>query len=186
MSDPPAGEPALDIAIIVDTLNRRRVAYVVIGGVACQAWATSVGVDIRPTMDIDVTPDTDQANLQRLSDALDDLGARIRSEADPSGLPFDHDGASLSRATIWNLICPAGPFDLSLTPSGTDGYTDLARNARIVTVEGIETPLADLADVVRSKRAANRPKDLEVLPALEEALRRRGDQIAPETEKPVI
>lgn len=74
---------------------------------------------------------------------------------------------------------PAGPFGLSFTPSGTDGYTDLARNARIATVEGIETPLADLADVVRSKRAANRPKDLEVLPALEEALRRRDDQIVP-------
>lgn len=177
MSDPPAGEPALDIAVIVETLNQHRVAYVVIGGVASQAWATSLGVDIRPTLDIDVTPDTDQVNLQRLSDALHELGARIRSEADPNGLLFDHDGVSLGRATIWNLICPAGPFDLSFIPSGTDGYSDLVRNARVVVVEGIETPLADLADVVRSKRAANRPKDLEVLPALEEALRRRDDQI---------
>ncbi len=79
------------------------------------------------------------------------------------------------RALIWNLVCPAGPFDLSLVPSGTEGYADLARRARVVVVEGVQTPLADLSDVIRSKRAANRPKDLEVLPALEEALRRRGD-----------
>ena len=184
MSDPPAGEPTLDIAVIVETLNRHRVAYVVIGGVASQAWATSLGVDIQPTMDIDLTPDIDHVNLQRLSDALRELGARIRSEADPTGLPFDHDGASLGRATVWNLICPAGPFDLSFTPSGTDGYIDLARNARIVVVEGIETPLADLADVVRSKRAANRPKDLAVLPALEEALRRRKDLATQECGEP--
>ncbi len=93
----------------------------------------------------------------------------------PGGLPFNHDGASLARAQIWNLICSAGPFDLSLIPSGTDGYADLAQRARIVVVEGLETPLADLADVIRSKRAANRPKDLEVLPALEEAQRRRDE-----------
>jgi hypothetical protein len=43
-------------------------------------------------------------------------------------------------------------------PSGTDGYADLARNARVVTVEGIGTPLPDLADVVRSKPAATARK----------------------------
>jgi hypothetical protein len=163
----------LDIAAIVDALNRHQVAYVVIGGVAAQAWASSVGVDIRPTLDIDVTPAGDISNLERLSAALHALGARIRTGTDPEGFPFEHDGSSLARAVTWNLICPAGPFDVSLTPSGTGGYADIARNARIVIVDGIETPLADLADVIRSKRAANRPKDIEMLPALEEALRRR-------------
>ena len=33
-------------------------------------------------------------------------------------------------------------------------------------VETIEVKVADLADVIRSKEAAGRPKDLEVLPAL--------------------
>jgi hypothetical protein len=73
---------------------------------------------------------------------------------------------------VWNLTCPAGPFDLSFIPSGTGGYDDLARRARIVVVQGLETPIADLADIIRSKRTANWPKDLEALPALEEALRR--------------
>lgn len=175
MSDAPREAPTLDVRSIVEVLNQHEVAYVVIGGVAAQAWSASLGVSIRPTLDIDITPDADRANLQKLSEALRELRARVRSEADPGGLPFDHDGASLARAQIWNLICPAGPFDLSLIPSGTDGYADLAQRARIVVVEGLETPLADLADVIRSKRAANRPKDLEVLPALEEAQRRRGD-----------
>lgn len=174
MSDS-AGEPVgLDIASIVKVLNHNEVSYVVIGGVAAQAWASSVGVDIRPTLDIDLTPAVDGANLDRLSAALHELGARIRTGTEREGLAFDHDGASLARALTWNLICPAGPFDLSFVPSGTGGYADLAEHARVVVVEGIETPLADLADVVRSKRAANRAKDLEVLPALEEALRRRG------------
>ena len=175
MSDAASQPPALEIARIIEVLNQHKVAYVVIGGVAAETWASSLGVSIRPTLDIDLTPDTKKANLQRLSNALHELQARVRSEADPHGLPFDHDGASLARALIWNLVCPAGPFDLSLVPSGTEGYADLARRARVVVVEGVQTPLADLSDVIRSKRAANRPKDLEVLPALEEALRRRGD-----------
>jgi hypothetical protein len=169
----------LDIAAIIETLNRHGVIYVVVGGVAAQVWAMSVGVNIPPTTDIDVTPARDTENLDRLSAALDELAARVRTETESDGLPFAHDGASLARADTWNLICPAGPFDVTLRPSGTEGYDDLARRARVVTVNGVDTPLADLADVVRSKRAADRRKDVEVLPALEEALRRRDTRESP-------
>ena len=169
----------LDVSHIVEVLNRYEVDYVVIGGVAAKAWASSVGVHIRPTLDIDVTPDTTRENLERLSAALKELGARVRTDAEPDGLVFADDGDSLGRARIWNLVCPAGPFDLSFVPSGTDGYSDLVKHARVVVVGGLETPLAELADIVRSKRATNRPKDLEVLPALEEALRRRNAAPAP-------
>ena len=174
MSDAPADPPQLDVAAIVEALNRHRVKYVVIGGVAGAAWALSQGVDIPPTEDIDVTPEAGRANLVRLSAALKELDARVRSAAVPSGLPFDHDGESLAKGQIWNLICRHGPIDISIHPSGTGGYDDLADRARVVTVQGIDTPLADLADIIRSKRAAGRPKDRLTLPQLEEALRRRG------------
>ena len=174
MSDAPAEPSPLDIAAIIGVLNRHRVKYIVIGGVAAAAWALSEGVVIPPTEDIDITPDASRANMQRLSRALKELDARVRSEAVPAGLPFDHDGTSLANAQLWNLICRHGPIDLAIEPSGTTGYSDLALRARVVVVEGVETPLADLEDIVRSKRAADRPKDRLSLPALEEALRRRG------------
>jgi hypothetical protein len=173
VSEAPADPPQLDVAAIVDVLNRHRVKYVVIGGVAGAAWALSEGVDLLPTEDIDVTPEAGRANLQRLSAALKELDARVRSDAVPSGLPFDHDGESLAKGQTWNLICRHGPIDISIRPSGTGGYDDLADRARVVAVQGIDTPLADLADIIRSKRAADRPKDRLTLPGLEEALRRR-------------
>lgn len=108
-----------------------------------------------------------------MSAALKELEARVRNVAVPEGLVFDHDGDSLARGQIWNLICRHGPIDISIRPSGTAGYADLVIRARIVTVGGVETPLADLVDIIRSKRAADRPKDWATLPALEEALRRR-------------
>jgi hypothetical protein len=166
-------ERDLDVAFIVEVMNRHGVNYIVIDGVAAQAWATSVGVDVQQTVDIDLTPATDPENLDRLSAALDELGARVRTDTEAYGLPFAHDGASLARASTWNLICDAGPVDLSLIPSGTNGYEDLVRRARVVVLDGLDVPLADLADVIRSKRAAARAKDFETLPALEEALRRR-------------
>jgi hypothetical protein len=78
----------------------------------------------------------------------------------PEGLPFDHDGTSLSRARIWNLTTPFGEFHISFVPSGTQGYEDLARHALVIESYGQLVPVADLDDVIRSKEAAGRPKDI--------------------------
>lgn len=88
-------------------------------------------------------------------------------------MPFDHDAASLARSQIWNLVCRHGEFDLSFRPSGTDGYHDLAREAITVRVGHEDLPVASLADIIRSKQAAGRPKDIRVLPVLYDALERQ-------------
>ena len=155
--------PALDAAAIIAVLNRHRVRYVVIGAFA--AIAQQAPID--PTRDIDLTPDEEPENLRRLSKALKELGARIRTSDVPEGRPFDHDANSLGRATVWNLVCPLGEFDISFRPSGFDaGYSQLAARAHRMTVDGVQVLIADLEDVIRSKEAAGRPKDLRVLPAL--------------------
>jgi len=162
--------PPLDAEAILTVLNDHRVDYVVIG-----AWAAiAQGAPIGATRDIDLTPATTATNLDRLSTALKSLGARIRTEGVPGGLAFDHDGASLAKAAFWNLVCPLGELDLSFVPSGTGGYDDLITKARIVRVHGVEAPIADLADIIRSKEAAGRTKDIQRLPALYEHLRARG------------
>jgi transcriptional regulator with XRE-family HTH domain len=46
------------------------------------------------------------------------------------------------------------------------GFVQLASRAHRVVVDGGELSVADLDDVIRSKEAAGRPKDLRVLPAL--------------------
>jgi hypothetical protein len=157
------GEPTLDAAAIVEVLSRHGVRYVIIGAFA----AIAQQAPIPATRDIDITPDDSVANLERLSAALTDLGARIRTNDIPGGLVFAHDGASLKRAAIWNLICRYGEFDISFHPSGFErGYRDLVVHAHQLTVEGISVTVADLSDVIRSKEAAGRPKDLRVLPLL--------------------
>jgi hypothetical protein len=162
----------LDAAAIIRSLNEHGVRYVVIGALAAQLQ----GAPIPRTRDIDITPATDSDNLQRLSNALHELNARIRTADVPEGLPFDHDGVSLSRARIWNLTTSFGEFDLSFIPSGTDGYDDLVRHAHVIESYGHPVPVADLDDVIRSKEAAGRPKDILHLPILLQTSRRLRKQ----------
>jgi hypothetical protein len=165
-----ANLPDLDAAAIVSVLNRHRVRYVVIGAFAALAQQAPIA----PTRDIDLTPDTNDANLEALSAALKELDARIRADGVHGGLPFDHDGRSLGTVATWNLICRFGEFDLSFSPSGFEGgYGQLARRAHRVVVDGVEVTIADLDDVIRSKEAAGRPKDIQVLPTL---YRHRAEQ----------
>lgn len=164
MTDQNAGdEPELNAAAIIDVLNRHLVSYVVIGAFA----AIAQQAPIPATRDIDLTPEESQENLARLSLALKELGARIRTEGVPEGLPFSHDATSLASAEMWNLTCPDGEFDISFHPSGfAGGYPELAASAHRLRVDNVEVVVADLGDVIRSKETAGRPKDLRVLPIL--------------------
>ncbi len=156
-------EPSFNPAAIVAALNRHQVRYVIIGAFA----AIAQRAPIPATRDIDITPEASAENLTRLSRALTDLGARIRTEAEPGGLPFSHDASSLAAVEAWNLICADGEFDISFRPSGfASGYAQLAVGAHRLRVGDVEVVVADLADVIRSKESAGRPKDLQVLPLL--------------------
>jgi hypothetical protein len=146
---------------ILELLALHRVDYVMIGGLA----AAVHGSDL-VTGDLDITPAIGDENLTRLSHALDDLNARVRTEVAPEGLPFAHDAHSLGRATVWKLVTDAGDLDLAMLPSGTQGYEDLRRNAIAVEILGSPTRVAALADIIRSKEAAGREKDRAALPML--------------------
>jgi hypothetical protein len=158
-----AGGPELNAAAIVAALNRHQVRYVIIGAFA----AIAQQAPIPATRDIDLTPEVSVENLARLSSALQELDARIRTEAVPDGLSFSRDAKSLAAADVWNLICPDGEFDISFHPSGFEGgYAQLAVNAHRLRVGDVEVIVADLGDVIRSKESAGRSKDLRVLPLL--------------------
>ncbi|MDM4762929.1 hypothetical protein QT381_07910 [Galbitalea sp. SE-J8] len=157
---------------ILRALRERDVDFVIIGG-----YASALQGAPFLTHDVDVTPERSRANLDRLSDALRDLDARIRT-LDES-LPFSHTGASLADAGVWNLTTEHGDLDISFVPDGTEGYPDLAQDADSVTLHGIEVRVASLADIIRSKQAANRPKDQRVLPTLREILASRNPRNHP-------
>ncbi len=159
---------------IVAALLARRVNFVVIGGFAARLHGSPL-----LTSDVDVTPEMTTENLERLSDALRDLDARVRHPDIPQGLPFAHDATSLGGSVFWNLTTRHGDLDLSFTPAGTAGYAELVAGLVTITVAGTPFPVAGLADIVRSKDAANRDKDRRALPVLRELLAQQRERQVP-------
>jgi hypothetical protein len=173
--EPPT--PELDIAAVLGALQRRGVEFVLIGGLAGVIHGSPF-----PTEDIDISPERSQENLSRLSEALADLRATVRADGVEGGLPFRHDADSLAQVSIWNLTTPHGDLDITFVPSGTAGYDDIAREATEIPVLGLRVLVESLADVIRSKQAANRPKDQRVLPTLREILASRHQAKPPENQ----
>jgi len=87
------------------------------------------------------------------------------------GIRYVEIGAVAALMQMLSLTCRHGDFDLAFSPSGTDGYDDLVRSATAVVVGATEMRVASLDDVIRSKEAAGRPKDIAALPALDRRAR---------------
>jgi hypothetical protein len=155
---------------LLEVLEGHRVRYVVIGGFAAVLRGSPYD-----TTDVDITPERSELNLRRLSAALDELEAAVRVDAESTAdLPaLELDLAALDRFHTLALTTKHGNLDLCLVPDGTQGYPDLRRGAtRELITETLEIPLASLADVIRSKEAAGREKDLLHLPTLRRLLER--------------
>jgi len=142
-------------------LEREHVDYVVIGGLASILHGANTF-----TRDLDICPLRTPENLERLAKALRTLRARIRTEDAPEGLPFACDASFFRTIAMVNLVTDNGDLDVSFQPSGTNGYEDLSKKAERLALDDVETVVASLDDVIRSKEAANRPKDQASLPAL--------------------
>ena len=106
--------------------------------------------------------------------ALREMGARLWvGPGEPEGVEMTFDRRALGQVEgFLNLITRHGPLDITYRPDGTDGYPDLARGVVVVSLLDVGVPVAALRDVIRSKEAAGRAKDLATLPALIEHLRR--------------
>ncbi len=156
---------------ILAVLNEHHVRYVLIGGLAAIVHGSAA-----PTFDVDVVPDPTRNNFARLSAALTDLGARVRVEGIDDGLPFAHDADNLAAMSVLNLATRAGDFDVTLYPAGIENFASWDRGATEFVVLGVPTRVAALADVIRSKEAADRDKDRAVLPMLRELARRLQQQ----------
>jgi hypothetical protein len=165
---------ALQPQELFDALARHRVDYVLIGGLAATLHGSSA-----LTNDADICPDPSPANLERLAAALREMKARVRNEAEPDGVAFSADPGFLQRMQLVNLTTRFGDFDIAFQPAGSQGYEDLVRRAVEMAIDGTVVRVASLADIIRSKEAANRPKDratLAILYALEDEIAKRAGQ----------
>ena len=149
-----------DFEALLSALTRHEVTFIVVGGAAAIAHGSA-----RFTQYLDIVYQRSQQNLNRLVEALAECKPYLRGA--PPGLPFKWDRTSLSRGLNFTLVTAVGDIDLLGEIPGGGTYEDLAAGAIELQIFGIRCLCLSLAQLIRAKRAAGRPKDLEALAELE-------------------
>jgi hypothetical protein len=159
---------------ILEVLAKHRVEYVVVGGIGGTLHGSPMSTD-----DVDVVPALRKTNLDSLAAALNEMNTRIRSSEAPEGIEVQFIGKDLQKRIVefrfLSLSTDHGNLDLIHRPAGTGGYQELARNAQTLRVGEIEVRVSALEDIIRSKQAAGRERDLAQLPTLRMLLEKRAE-----------
>lgn len=154
---------------ILETLVKHGVDFVLIGGLASVIHGAPYS-----TIDVDVVPELQTSNLDRLASALRELEATLRQADESNGTQIDFDGKGLKKALpdfgFLRFDTKYGYLDLLYKPAGTEGFRDLARSAEEENVGSVQVRIAGLEDVIRSKQAVGRPRDLQQIPTLRRLL----------------
>lgn len=157
---------------ILEVLAKYEVDCIVLGGIASTIYGAPF-----VTNDVDVVPEIKASNLDRLASALKELDARLLVTDEPEGRAIDMTGTllkkSLPDAQFLHFKTRYGQLDLLYKPAGTDGYRDLLKHSVRQGLGGFAVRVAALEDVIRSKQAAGRRRDLEHLPTLRKLLEMR-------------
>lgn len=147
---------APDIRRLLEPLVRHGVDFVLIGGMAGIARGSNY-----PSFDLDVAYSRDKANVRRLVSALAEIEVRLRGA--PANLPFQLDERIIENGANFTFVTPFGDFDVLADVAGIRSYAELAAKAEKREFFGLEVQVASLDHLITMKRAANRPKDRNML-----------------------
>ena len=140
-----------------------QVDFILIGGLAANAHGSA-----RVTTDVDVSYARTAPNLTRLVKALKPVKPYLRGA--PPGLPFEWSVATVRAGLNFTLMTSDGAVDLLGQIVGGGTYEDLLPHSSTHRAFGREIRILDLPWLIRVKRAAGRPKDLETIAELEALL----------------
>lgn len=150
-----------DLRALLQALVDRDIRFVVIGGVAVGAHGY-----VRATADLDIVPDPDPENLDRLIDALRLLGATLPTAGNRKFNPAE-DAKVVRRGGNVTADTEFGGLDVIQLAAGVPGYSQLAVAAVESDVLGVPVQVCSLSDLREMKRAHGRAQDradLENLP----------------------
>jgi hypothetical protein len=150
-----------DLRALLQALTERDVRFVIIGGVAVVAHG-----HLRATADLDLVPDPDPDNLDRLTDVLASLQSTLPTADDR---PFNaaEDARVIRQGGNVTVDTQHGGLDIVQLASGVPGYSQLAEDAIGSEMLGVPVRICSLARLREMKEAQGRTQDradLENLP----------------------
>jgi hypothetical protein len=157
----------MDLGRLFRALHGAAVDFVLIGGVAARAHGSA-----RVTQDVDIVYDRSPANLERLVRALKPFKPYLRGA--PPGLPFEWSVETLRGGLNFTLSTTVGDIDLFGEVLGGGAFDDLVPHTITAAIYGGDTRILDIPWLIRTKRAAGRPRDLEAIAELMALAEERG------------
>lgn len=153
---------------ILKVLYDGHVEFVVIGGAAMHLQGSAY-----VTKDVDFCYARTPQNIKRLVAALESHHPALRGA--PPNLPFKFDARTVAQGMNFTLSTDLGDLDFLGEVSGLGTYNDVKSASDIRNIDGMKIAVLSLVGLIKSKKAAGRPKDLYVLPELEglEQLKRK-------------
>ena len=145
-----------DFEAVFAILKKHSVKFVVIGGLCARAYLSNY-----ITMDVDICYDRDSTNLERLAKALKEMKAVLRLRNAPANLPFKPDAKTLAGGLNFTFETELGPVNILGEVEGVGGYREALHEIRMMPEFNV--PILSLKNLVAAKKAAGRPKDLNVL-----------------------
>ena len=140
----------MDTESLLRSLNARRVRYVVIGASAFPAHGYA-----RTTLDLDILIEPTEQNAKRTLTALADIG-------------FDVTDLTVHEVLEKKILFRQYVLDVDIHPEAAGvTFDQVWKNKVRIYVGHTSTYFASLDDLIKMKRAANRPKDREDLKALQ-------------------
>ena len=149
---------------LLKALVRMQVRFLVVGAYAAIMQGSRIRTD-----DLDICYERTQDNYKKIIRALAPFKPRLRGLPENLKAPFDE--RSLAQATNVTLTTDLGSLDLFGEMSGVGGYTEIVNEAKTINLGSVVFQVASLETIIRSKEAADRPKDRATLSELK-ALRK--------------
>lgn len=157
-----------DFKVVIRLFSESGIECVIVGGLAATIHGSA-----RLTQDVDLVYARTGANIDRLVDTLRPHAPYPRGA--PPGLPFDWSRATIERGLNFTLTTAVGDIDLLGEIAGGGSYEALLPHSTPVEIFGHRCRCLDLPALIRAKRAAGRPRDLDALAELEALLAERGN-----------
>lgn len=170
-----------DIEAVLEALNRAKVRYLLVGGVAVVLHGY-----LRTTADLDLVIQLERENVLRGVAALRDLQYRPRAPVPAEALADRVERERWVREkglAVFSLWSPAHPtLEIDVLVAEPFDFEAVYARAIRVPLEKTEATVIGLEDLIAVKRRIARPRDLEDIAALEslkaESERRREERDA--------
>ena len=145
---------------LIPLLVKGGVRFILVGGAAAVAHGSS-----RLTNDLDIVYERSTENIRRIIDTLDPYQPYLRGA--PPGLPFRWETKTLAAGLNFTLTTSLGNIDLLGEIAGGGKFETLIDESSAIEIFGVSCLCVSLEKLIQLKRAAGRPKDLEVIAELE-------------------